>query len=204
LSWLRIDDGFAEHYKISELSDREFRVWVRVLCYAARNNGREGRLTKAMRREIVGLTETVVERLVSLALLERDEDDIVTIHDWPIYADISVREKVVYYLTKRNPDASANEVVRALGQKRELVLAEVKWFRAGSDGGSVGTTMNGSHGTGFGGSESGSRARAPVPSLNTGEESVSEKASLALPYLDHNAREAGQATEQTDDFGGTA
>lgn len=155
MSWLRIDDGFAEHYKIAELSDREFRVWLRILCYAARNNGRAGRLTAAMRREIVGLTPTILKHLLALGLLDADIDGIVSVHDWPIYADIPISEKVDYYL-ERNPDASANDVVRALGAKREIVLAEVKRFRDGSE--------SGSHGTGLGGSESGSRARAPVPS----------------------------------------
>jgi len=85
VSWLRIDDGFAEHYKISELTDREFRVWMRTLCYAARNNGRAGRLTAAMRREIVGLTAPMVQKYVSLGLLDEAEDGVVLVHDWATY-----------------------------------------------------------------------------------------------------------------------
>lgn len=37
MSWLRIDDGFAEHAKIGALSDRSFRLHVTALCYCARN-----------------------------------------------------------------------------------------------------------------------------------------------------------------------
>lgn len=86
MTWLRIDDGFAEHYKISELSDREFRVWMRTLCYAARNNGRAGRLTAAMRREIVGLTSPMVTKFFALGLLDNgDEEGVVQIHDWHTY-----------------------------------------------------------------------------------------------------------------------
>ena len=37
MSWLRIDDGFVEHPKVYDLSDRAFRLHVAALCYSARN-----------------------------------------------------------------------------------------------------------------------------------------------------------------------
>jgi hypothetical protein len=37
VSWLRIDDAFAEHPKIEALADRSFRLHVAALCYCARN-----------------------------------------------------------------------------------------------------------------------------------------------------------------------
>jgi hypothetical protein len=37
MSWLRIDDGFAENPKIADLADRTFRLHVVALCYCARN-----------------------------------------------------------------------------------------------------------------------------------------------------------------------
>jgi hypothetical protein len=37
VSWLRIDDGFAEHPKVVELSDRAFRLHVAALCFCTRN-----------------------------------------------------------------------------------------------------------------------------------------------------------------------
>lgn len=37
MSWVKIDDGFAEHRKIAGLSDAAFRMHVAGLCYAARN-----------------------------------------------------------------------------------------------------------------------------------------------------------------------
>ena len=36
MTWLRLEDGFAENEKISELSDRSFRLHVAVLCYCGR------------------------------------------------------------------------------------------------------------------------------------------------------------------------
>lgn len=86
MSWLRIDDGFSEHHKIAELTDREFRVWIRVLCYSARNPNKTGRLSRAMRKEIVGLTAPITRRLVTLELLDQDADPgIVCVHDWRTY-----------------------------------------------------------------------------------------------------------------------
>lgn len=35
MTWLRVDPGFVLHPKIVELTDREFRAWVRLLCYCA-------------------------------------------------------------------------------------------------------------------------------------------------------------------------
>jgi hypothetical protein len=37
MSWVRVDDGFAEHPKILELDDRTFRIHVWALCYCARH-----------------------------------------------------------------------------------------------------------------------------------------------------------------------
>lgn len=37
MTWVKLDDGFPEHPKISELSDRAFRIHVAALCYCGRN-----------------------------------------------------------------------------------------------------------------------------------------------------------------------
>ena len=37
MAWLRIDDGFVEHPKVYDLSDRSFRLHVAAHCYSARN-----------------------------------------------------------------------------------------------------------------------------------------------------------------------
>lgn len=67
MSWLKIDDGFAEHPKIIDLSDRAFRLHVAALCYTARNltdgvlSARSvqvcSALASASRRHIVELRE---------------------------------------------------------------------------------------------------------------------------------------------------
>jgi hypothetical protein len=35
MSWVRLDDGFADHPKIAELDDRAFRIHVWALCDCA-------------------------------------------------------------------------------------------------------------------------------------------------------------------------
>ena len=37
MSWVRIDDGFAENPKVEDLSDKSFRLHVAAMCYAGRN-----------------------------------------------------------------------------------------------------------------------------------------------------------------------
>jgi hypothetical protein len=37
VSWVRLDDGFADHPKVAELDDRAFRIHVWALCYSARH-----------------------------------------------------------------------------------------------------------------------------------------------------------------------
>jgi hypothetical protein len=37
MSWVRLDDGFADHPKIAQLDDRAFRIYVWSLCYSARH-----------------------------------------------------------------------------------------------------------------------------------------------------------------------
>jgi hypothetical protein len=37
MSWVRLDDGFADHPKVSELDDRAFRIHIWALWYSARH-----------------------------------------------------------------------------------------------------------------------------------------------------------------------
>lgn len=41
--WVRLDDGFADDPQVIGLSDKAFRLYVRVVCYAARHRT-DGRL----------------------------------------------------------------------------------------------------------------------------------------------------------------
>jgi hypothetical protein len=91
VSWLRLDDGFAENDKIGALTDREFRTWVEVLLYCART--RSGGFVPAKVRSIPGLTTAFIGRALELELLEErpaEEDSAgaeltLHVHDWQEY-----------------------------------------------------------------------------------------------------------------------
>lgn len=83
MSWLRVDDRFADHPKIGALTDREFRIWVRTLCYCARY--RDPTVDDATLAAVKGLDRKRVERFFELDLLDREADSFV-IHDWHEYA----------------------------------------------------------------------------------------------------------------------
>lgn len=168
MSWARLDDGFTEHPKILALTDKEFRVHMRAICYASRYRTRGELPASALSG--LGATPRVTRRLIEIGVW--DEGNPIKIHDFSIYNGETIEEKVEAYLA-RNPDASANDVHREIGGKRDIVLAVVKQIRevpAGSHPGTQGTGENGTvepagnqyQGTGLGGSLS--RARAdPSP-----------------------------------------
>jgi hypothetical protein len=83
MSWLRIDDKFPSHPKVAQLSDREFRVHMRALCYCAEYRT-DGVLPVAAVGEIRGLTPRVTDRLIKVGLWER-ENGVLRIHDFPDY-----------------------------------------------------------------------------------------------------------------------
>lgn len=123
MSWLRVDDGFADHPKLGKLTDPEFRVWMRILCNCARYRNP----TVDESSGVKGLDSRKIAKYVERGLLDQ-EDGRLVVHDWILYSDATVEDKVAFFLAK-SPDASANEVVRAVAGKRELVLAAVKTIR---------------------------------------------------------------------------
>lgn len=123
MSWVRIDDGFTSHPKVGALTDKEFRIWVRTLCYCARYENPQ--ITAAAVNETKGLERKTITRFHTLGLIDQREDGSYEVHDWILYSPASIKEKVAHYL-HRHPDASANQIVHEVAGRRELVLAEVK------------------------------------------------------------------------------
>lgn len=159
MSWLRIDDGFSRHPKVTALTPKERWVWMDVLCYCA-SYQTGGYLPENMGGIVPGATTRFLARCSELRLVNVVHGRL-RVHDWHVYNG-TIAERVEHFLSE-NPDATANEVHKAVGGTREVVLAEVKRIKGGSER----TDPGGSGGTGFGGSEtgseSGSRARAPHP-----------------------------------------
>lgn len=100
MPWLRIDDGFDENEKIVGLSDGAFRMYVELLCYAARNLT-DGHISDAsFRRRFGARTSTKRAReLGSAGLLNRTETGWL-VHDFLDYNPS--REQV---LARREADA---------------------------------------------------------------------------------------------------
>lgn len=72
MSWIRMDDGFAEHPKVLKVSDRAFRLHVGALCYCARRLT-DGHLPAEVIRTLlqVGATKAAAE-LVEVGLWHLD------------------------------------------------------------------------------------------------------------------------------------
>jgi len=82
MAWLRIDDGFAQHPKIVQLSAKDRWTWLELLCYCARYRT-EGHVPEAISEVVRGATPALLERCVSLRLLEVSTGrNGYEIHDW--------------------------------------------------------------------------------------------------------------------------
>lgn len=126
MAWLRIDDGFTEHRKLVELTRSDRWTWVEILCYCARQqNG--GTVPSGIGDIIRRATPKYLARCVDLGLIDR-HDGTMTVHDWDIYNAATIEERVAAYV-QNYPNATANEVHRAIGGKRALVLAAVAKLR---------------------------------------------------------------------------
>lgn len=82
MSWVKISDDFTSNAKIVQLADREFRVWMRLLCHCGRT--RDPSVDQVALREVAGLTKALVARFASLVLLD-PVGDAFEVHDWPQY-----------------------------------------------------------------------------------------------------------------------
>lgn len=131
MSWLRIDDGFDTHPKIIGLKTDERRwTWQRILIYTCRY--RSPIVPDNARDVVPKATPAFLRDCVKLGLIDVDKDGVMRVHDWQLYNGDTVAERVAAYLEK-NPEATANQVHKAIGGKREVVLAVYAQL---SDGGS--------------------------------------------------------------------
>lgn len=81
MGWIRLDDRFAEHPKILELTDRELRVHVNALCYTAR--AQDPHITPAALR-VLGATRRQAGRLAEVGVWDVNDNGWM-IHDWDDY-----------------------------------------------------------------------------------------------------------------------
>ncbi len=163
MAWLRIDDGFSQHPKVVKLSRADRWTWLEVLCYCARFRT-DGKVPSVVGEVVRGASPSFLQRCSEFGLLDHSDGGYL-VHDWTIYNGETIGEKVAYYLDK-SPDASANEVHRAIGGKRDLVLSIVAQYRSGTEEPVkvVPKPVPGNRQSGTpAGSKSGTRGREPVP-----------------------------------------
>ncbi len=167
MSWTKLDDGYDSHAKMLALGggwkgDARRYVWTRILIYSNRHGSPV--IPVGIEEAVARATPRFVNDCVEIGLADRQDDGTVIVHDWPLYADVTIEEKVAFALTK-TPQASANELARQIGGKRQIVLHEIA--RQRPEGGSLpGSTepLNPVPEVVPENRKSGSRARAPVPS----------------------------------------
>lgn len=104
MSWVRLDDSFVEHPKIAQLTDREFRIWLTVLCYCGRQE--DPTVDRLTMRSVRGLTPKFVAKLMALSLLDEGKNSY-EIHNWTRYQpkDKTSAERQARYRSRRDKQA---------------------------------------------------------------------------------------------------
>lgn len=103
--WFRFHADAMRNPKVGRLSDKEFRLWVELLCVAADNDGLIpclDDLKHVLKRRLDHLS-TGVDRLISVGLIECLEDGYAP-HDWnksQYKSDVST-DRVKKHREKRN------------------------------------------------------------------------------------------------------
>lgn len=129
MAWLRVDDGFAEHHKILQLTRGERWTWMELLCHVARqNNG--GHVSPGVVSTMRHVTPKFIGKCRHVGLIDEDDTGQLVVHDWAIYNGGNVEARVRAYL-EASPEASANDVAKAVGGGRKLVLEAYKRIKEG-------------------------------------------------------------------------
>ena len=127
MAWLRIDDGFTRNSKIAQLTDAEFRVWMRLLCHCA--GSRDPSVDDVAMREVAGLNRQRVQRFHHLDLVD-EIGGSYEIHDWLLYQpkDGTNADRQARWRSRRNASQAVTPPVT--GVTHEAVTAPVTPSRA--------------------------------------------------------------------------
>lgn len=131
MSFLRLDDTFDTHPKLLLLKTDERRwTWQRILLYSCRH--RSDLVPEDIREAVPRASRKFLLEAVEIGLLDVDDHGKLRIHDWKIYNADTIEDRVNAYLASK-PGASANEVQRAVGGNRAVVLGLLNQYRNGSE-----------------------------------------------------------------------
>ena len=88
MTWFRAQDDIAENTKTGQLTDGQFRTWIRVLGYASRARTAGLLDTRVLRKNVPRTTRVFVEKCLELRLVDRVENcpNLVQIHNWHKYS----------------------------------------------------------------------------------------------------------------------
>lgn len=124
MSWLRIDDRFSRHPKVTALSFKDRWTWMDVLCFCATYRT-DGWLPANVREMVPGASAKFLAACADLELLDVEHGEY-RVHDWSTYApkDPTAAERQAAWRRKRN--ASSN------GSVTEDVTDESSTSRVGA------------------------------------------------------------------------
>ncbi len=112
MTWVRLDDGFADHPKLEQISDYAFRLHVSAMCWSSRR-GTDGRISK---RDLY----TLASRLVSF---EGNPLDLATeLTDFELWHTTEYG----YWFplrTRHNPAEKTHHETREHRKHRRIVLS---------------------------------------------------------------------------------
>jgi hypothetical protein len=116
VSWLRVDDSFAEHPKILKLARTDRWTWVEILCYCARQNTK-GYVPPNIGELLRYATPAFIRKALAAGLLEEDQQG-PKVHDW---GDYNGRDpKIMQADRKRKQRENAvTSAVTSPGQERD-------------------------------------------------------------------------------------
>jgi hypothetical protein len=87
MSWLKLDDRFAQHPKLTQLSRSDRWTWVEILCYCARYET-DGFVPETLKEAVPKASADYLNRAYELGLLDLTsdgEESLFRIHDWTVY-----------------------------------------------------------------------------------------------------------------------
>lgn len=107
VSWLRIDDRFSRHPKVTLLTYKERWVWIDLLCWCASYQS-GGYLPDNIGDLVVGATPKYLAKCSALELVDVAAGEL-KIHDWETYAPkdpTAAERQASWRRRKRNGDVT--------------------------------------------------------------------------------------------------
>jgi len=113
MTWLTVDDNFADHPKVEALSDKAFRLHVSGLCYCAKHQT-DGKVVASRAARLVGYTSKALTELLGAGVWHTSPDgfEIHDFLDWnPSKADVTKRRNASKERQRKHRESRVTESV---------------------------------------------------------------------------------------------